>query len=150
MDEKLAAGVQWTFGIGVDKEDSMTWSTLPSQSQRADTSPMNQYDTMARTESAVVKASSAVPGAFDVDMDEEEYEGDGQIGPGDSELEEMVMTGKSTVGLVEVRFLSHSVNSEPLKDLHSPSITGVRARCQWSLRCLHNLNLGSLGKLQNY
>lgn len=110
MDEKLAAGVQWTFGIGVDKEDSITWSTLPSQSQRADTGPMNQDDAVTRTGGAVVKASSVVPGAFDVDMDEEDYGGDGQIGPGDSELEEMVMTGKSTVGLVEVRFLSHSIN----------------------------------------
>lgn len=103
MDEKLGAGVQWTFGVGLDKEDSMTWSTLPSQSQRADTGPMHQDNAVTRSEGAVAKAN-VVPGAFDVDMDEDEYEGDSEIGPEDAELEEMVMAGKSTVGLVEVRF----------------------------------------------
>jgi hypothetical protein len=39
-DDKLAAGVQWTYGVS--KEDSMTWNALPSQSQRADTGPVTR------------------------------------------------------------------------------------------------------------
>ncbi|KAG7450528.1 uncharacterized protein BT62DRAFT_927808 [Guyanagaster necrorhizus] len=34
MDEKLAEGVEWTFGIPFDREDSLTWSSAPTQSQK--------------------------------------------------------------------------------------------------------------------
>ncbi|KAK0506217.1 hypothetical protein EDD18DRAFT_1122489 [Armillaria luteobubalina] len=34
MDEKLAEGVEWTFGVPFDREDSLTWSSAPTQSQK--------------------------------------------------------------------------------------------------------------------
>jgi hypothetical protein len=150
MDEKLAAGVEWTFGVGLGKEDSMTWSTLPSQSQRADTGPMNKDNSVAvaRAETEAHQTTGVIPGAFDdIDMYAEEYEAVGEAG--DSELEEIVMAGRSTVSFVEVRFLPYYI----FGDAHpfcSPNLTEVRARCRWSLLCLHSLNLGSLGKPRSY
>ncbi|PPQ63783.1 hypothetical protein CVT24_004325 [Panaeolus cyanescens] len=84
VDEKLAAGVQWTFG---GKEDSLTWSTLPSQSQRGDTG----------TSSLKVKPAG-IPGAYDAAMEEE------GLMSRDHELEEIVLgSSKATF------------NSEPLR-----------------------------------
>lgn len=67
MDEKLAAGVQWTYGAS--KEDSMTWSTLPSQSQRADTGPLTgkSSENNHLTRHEALQASRQIPGAFAVD-----------------------------------------------------------------------------------
>ena len=102
MDEKLSGGVQWTFGTGMSKEDSLTWSTLPTESQRADTGPVNREQaSREREEAAVGQTSRVIPGAFDMDVDEE-YEGDDDL-VGDSEFDEMeIEPGKSTVSLVEV------------------------------------------------
>ncbi|KAF8078634.1 hypothetical protein FPV67DRAFT_1465903 [Lyophyllum atratum] len=80
LDEKLAAGVHWTYGGGDNaKEDSMTWSTLPSQSQRADTGTSHQDHRVTQGEEPLMRGGG-IPGA---------------------ELEEMAMLGTSTVSLIE-------------------------------------------------
>lgn len=88
VDEKLAAGVQWTYGAS--KEDSMTWSTLPSQSQRGDTGPV----TVREDEDAVSHHNPTYP---DVEMENEK-----DLISRDTELEEIVLGCKSTVSLVQV------------------------------------------------
>ncbi|TFK41170.1 hypothetical protein BDQ12DRAFT_679016 [Crucibulum laeve] len=106
IDEKLAAGVQWTFGAN-SKEDSMTWSTLPSQSQRADTGPsMKDAMQTSSTKTDQVEAAKVqriIPGAFDMNLDNEaDDEGDDGFMVHDSELEDIVLgASKSTVSLVE-------------------------------------------------
>jgi len=92
VDEKLAAGVQWTYGVS--KEDSMTWSTLPSQSQRGDTGPVTGVSLIV--EEGVNR--HAANGRFGVDDDED-------LISRDEELEEMVLGSKSTVNLVKVSVL---------------------------------------------
>lgn len=92
VDEKLAAGVQWAFGVS--KEDSMTWSTLPSQSQRADTGPITNASSIREE----VEQSNRVPGGHDIEVNNE-----GLIPP-DEELEEIVLGSRSTVSLVKVSF----------------------------------------------
>ncbi|KAF8807394.1 hypothetical protein BYT27DRAFT_7189481 [Phlegmacium glaucopus] len=89
MDEKLAAGVQWVFGVS--KEDSMTWSTLPSQSQRADTGPVTKPSPIK--EDVAMKEppqrTQQIPGTFDVDMEDDRDH---------AELEELVMSAPKLVG----------------------------------------------------
>ena len=89
VDEKLAAGVQWTFGGS--KEDSMTWSTLPSQSQRADTGPVMKTSPIReiRDEKDSTSTSHQIPGAFDAEMFEEPE--DAAALPRDVELEEIIL-----------------------------------------------------------
>ncbi|KAG6842222.1 hypothetical protein C0991_000192 [Blastosporella zonata] len=103
IDEKLASGVQWTFGGNI-KEDSMTWSTLPSQSHRGDTIASHSQK---HEESAIPQEpqrdvpyslSKAIPGAFDMDMGEGD---EGDFAQGDSELEDIVLDRKPTSSLME-------------------------------------------------
>ncbi|KAF4623749.1 hypothetical protein D9613_001797 [Agrocybe pediades] len=84
MDEKLAEGVQWTFGGG--KDDSMTWSTQFTHSHRADTGPIATMSP-AREESPHQSPSRGhpIPGAFDADLEED----DGL--DHDAELEEVIL-----------------------------------------------------------
>jgi len=101
LDEKLAAGVQWTYGGGVNtKEDSMTWSTLPSQSQRADTGTSHQDHRVTQGDEPLM-TGGGIPGAFDIDM-EDDHEEDAELPQDDSGLEEIAMLGTSTVSLIEV------------------------------------------------
>ncbi|KAJ3513818.1 hypothetical protein NLJ89_g2733 [Agrocybe chaxingu] len=92
VDEKLAAGVQWTFGAS--KEDSMTWSTLPSQSQRGETGPVTRTSPIREERSVREDAtnnSTRIPGAFgDVQMDDEADIAEEPI-LRDKELEEIVL-----------------------------------------------------------
>jgi len=92
VDEKLAAGVQWTYGTS--KEDSMTWSTLPSQSQRGDTGPVTTASLVREDEVAVSRHNPTSP---DVQTENEK-----DLISRDTELEEIVLGCKSTVGLVQV------------------------------------------------
>ena len=107
MDEKLADGVQWAFGVS--KEDS-TWSTQPSQSQRADTGPITR--TLPITEEVRMREEVAmkeppqrpeqIPRTFNVDMEEDrELHGDLEIQ--DAELEELVLSAPKVAGPAEVR-----------------------------------------------
>ncbi|KAG6911972.1 hypothetical protein DXG01_000220 [Tephrocybe rancida] len=103
IDEKLAPGVQWTFGANL-KEDSMTWSTLPSQSQRGDTTTSHSYKEpnapQASQDDDARPARKAVPGAFDVDMDDDFEVNNAQS---DKELEDIVLHNKPTTSLAEVQ-----------------------------------------------
>ncbi|KAF6766045.1 hypothetical protein DFP72DRAFT_952997 [Ephemerocybe angulata] len=100
IDEKLAAGVQWTFGAGMN--DSTTWSTLPTQSTRGDTGPHNREKTTSSlrqgepTEnlSRHSEQGRPIPGAFDFDMDHKRQGEDGEpVANEDKELEEAVLGG---------------------------------------------------------
>ena len=96
VDEKLAAGVQWTFSGS--KEDSMTWSTLPSQSQRGDTGPVIKSPVREiRDKRDSTSTSHQIPGAFDAKM-LEEAEDEAAL-PHDAELEEIILGGNSEVSL---------------------------------------------------
>lgn len=104
LDEKLAPGAPWTFGGGMSKEDSITWSTAPSQSQRLDTVHSHKDQTSSTRHDNELQTNKVIPGAFDIDMDTEEQEVSVMITGNDVDLEEMVMEGASTVSLVEVSF----------------------------------------------
>lgn len=103
IDEKLAAGVQWSFGAS--KEDSMTWSTLPSQSQRGtDTGHSNRAHTSPLLNHQVASTSRNIPGAFEDDMKDED-----DLFERDEELEEIVLgPGKSTASPIESQTQSQS------------------------------------------
>ncbi|KAG5647977.1 hypothetical protein DXG03_007011 [Asterophora parasitica] len=104
IHEKLAAGVQWTFGGNV-KEDSMTWSTLPSQSQRAE-GTSRKVQLVAHVEESHA-SKKLIPRAFTIDVngdqDMEDYPDDDEPEQGDSELEDLVLHGKSTATLLEAK-----------------------------------------------
>ena len=97
VDEKLAAGVQWTFSGS--KEDSMTWSTLPSQSQRVDTGPVIKTSPVReiRDKRDSTSTNHQIPGAFNVKMLEEPE--DEAALPHDAELEEIILRGNTEVSL---------------------------------------------------
>ncbi|KAF9456187.1 hypothetical protein BDZ94DRAFT_1292946 [Collybia nuda] len=86
VDEKLSVGVQWTFGVGIDKEDSMTWSTMPSQSQAANIVSLDNDDALGRKKSVEGQRGSAISDYFDIVVDEEGYD----TTPDDNELEDML------------------------------------------------------------
>jgi len=146
VDEKLAAGVQWTYGAS--KEDSMTWSTLPSQSQRADTGPVTKTSPIREERSVLDTAdhSRQIPGSFDdMDMDMQNEEVEEDLIPRDAELEEIVLGSKSTVSLVKVssRFtlkLCYVSNSNKLAtstssaECHVYGFIRVFAVTSWVLR----------------
>jgi hypothetical protein len=102
LDEKLAAGVPWTFGGGPSKEDSLTWSTVPSQSQRFDA-----VQSTKERETRLHQTSTAITGLLDVQMDDEEQEVSQMVASDDIDLEELVNGGIPTVNLVEVSFYLH-------------------------------------------
>ncbi|KAJ7487589.1 hypothetical protein B0H11DRAFT_2014011 [Mycena galericulata] len=82
------------------KEDSSTWSTLPTESQRRDTGPMPQdagLDVSHRNE----RSFQPIPGSFNMEIDDES-ENDRDVLFDENELEEMEIEPlKSTVSLVD-------------------------------------------------
>ncbi|KAF8898754.1 hypothetical protein BD779DRAFT_1781240 [Infundibulicybe gibba] len=99
IDEKLATGVPWTFGTGGSKEDSLTWSTFPSQSQRLDNTLSEKQNLVGEGD----QKSRIIPGAFDDEMDIDS-EQDDIVADSNSDLENLVMgAGHSTVNLVETK-----------------------------------------------
>ena len=98
LDEKLSPGSMWTFG-GANKDDSLTWSSVPSQ--KAETGPLEATQYTA-AEMCTQPPHQEIPGAFASNPDQS-YE-DEYLGLDESELEEMAIeAGLSTVSLVEVR-----------------------------------------------
>ncbi len=100
IQEKLSQGVHWPFG-GASKEDSMTWSTLPSQSQRADTGAASKDPVNNESERIQKETKQAVPPSVEEDMDIEQDDFNTGIDPDaqDTELEELILSGaKSTNG----------------------------------------------------
>ncbi|KAF9478526.1 hypothetical protein BDN70DRAFT_40904 [Pholiota conissans] len=101
IDEKLSAGVQWTFGES--KDDSMTWSTFPSQSQRgANTGPITRVSSIQEKESATAnEASQKIPSTFDMDTDLRQAVDESSEGR-DTELDEIITgTSQSVIATVE-------------------------------------------------
>ncbi|KAG6857550.1 hypothetical protein H0H87_000149 [Tephrocybe sp. NHM501043] len=100
IDEKLGSGVQWSFG-GHIKEDSMTWSTLPSQSQRGDTATSHSHKETDASQPQepqddnVQSLSKTAFGLLGLDPDLGDHEEDG-----DSDLDN-VLHEKPTISLVE-------------------------------------------------
>ncbi|RXW15515.1 hypothetical protein EST38_g10351 [Candolleomyces aberdarensis] len=106
MDEKLAAGVQWTFN---GKEDSMTWSTLPSQSQRGgDTGHFGSEKTTSSLRNVVAPGEAKedettnIPGAFEFNMEQDQQDEDlvGIVSQ-DKELAELVLGNAKASAPVE-------------------------------------------------
>lgn len=105
VDEKLAAGVQWAFGTS--KEDSMTWSTLPSQSTRGDTGPVTRVSPIQENTNND-EPCRQIPGTFDIEVDKGQTD-DEPFERHDTELEDMILgSSKPTVAIVEVCVQNHS------------------------------------------
>lgn len=137
VDEKLAAGVQWTYGVS--KEDSMTWSTLPSQSQRADTGPITKTSPIREE----VEKSTHVPEGLGIEANTKD------LIVCDEELEEIVLGSKSTVNLVKVSFTPRTLHFFHTQVYSSRDQLGVKARCLWHRQSRHNLKSVSLVKPLN-
>jgi hypothetical protein len=104
IDEKLSHGGHWPFG-GQSKEDSMTWSTLPTQSQRADTESVSKENKNTDGGQGQVQQSKPASGMVEEDMEieHEDFNTKVEAIPADPELEEIVLGGvKSTAVLDEV------------------------------------------------
>ncbi|KAJ7225524.1 hypothetical protein GGX14DRAFT_639397 [Mycena pura] len=106
LQERLAAGMPWFVN---SKEDSLTWSTLPTSSQRRDTGPMPQgggsdancsTDDRGTHHNAVHELLHPIPGSFHMDVDDE-YEDacDAAVAQGVGDME--TDPTKSTVSLVD-------------------------------------------------
>jgi hypothetical protein len=132
LNEKLSAGPIWTFGQAA-KEDSATWSTLPTQSQRADSGPVQCDGNQKMDEESFQQGKSLVaPGTFGNAVDEE-YDED-YLGLDESEIE-LEEAGKMTVGLVQVRC---AVLTQCVGGRHSIILSrrrieylGARVSCRW-------------------
>ena len=147
MDEKLAAGVQWTFGGS--KEDSMTWSTQFTHSQRADTGPVTRLSPN-REESPQHQSPSRnqlVPGAFDVDVDMNEEDGLNH----DAELEEIILGGSKASSNSNVCFSLFSVKGcqSLTSSFQSPKFREAKANCRWLQQSLLSRKLVSWVKHLN-
>ncbi|KAJ7125589.1 hypothetical protein C8R43DRAFT_710410 [Mycena crocata] len=98
LDEK----VPW-FNVNNGKEESMTWSTLPTESQRGDTGPMPQ-DPGLDISHTNGREFQPIPGSFNMEIDDDDADYDDDHGAilEQSVLGEMeVDPKKSTVSLVE-------------------------------------------------
>lgn len=96
IDEKLSHGRPWPFG-SQSKEDSFTWSTLPSQSQHADIGP-NPEDSKFPGEGQACEAQS-IPAESDEDMDieQEDFSAGKEAINADNELEEIILSKANSV-----------------------------------------------------
>lgn len=96
IDEKLLHGRPWPFG-SESREDSLTWSTLPSQSQRVDTDP-NLKGGEAPEEGQALEAQP-IPGESDEDMDieQEDFGAGKEVINIDHDLEEIILSGAKSV-----------------------------------------------------
>lgn len=88
-------GIEWTNGDTV-KEDSMTWSTSPSQSQREDTGRLALHQDRESRGNELDQRNTlhTAPGI---------YNHSDLVAHGDSDLDDIIVHGQSTIGLVEVR-----------------------------------------------
>lgn len=105
IDEKLSHGGHWPFG-GQSKEDSMTWSTLPSQSQRVDTGPVSRGGKNQDDDQASKAQPEPISGGLDGDDMEIENEdfntGVEEINT-DHELEDLILSGtRATAASIEL------------------------------------------------
>ncbi|KAJ3564387.1 hypothetical protein NP233_g8329 [Leucocoprinus birnbaumii] len=115
IDEKLSQGGHWPFGAQ-SKEDSMTWSTLPSQSQRNDTDSASK-----ETKNQEQEHSSKARQEDDMEIEHEDFNTGADGINTDHELEDMILSG--------VKSVSDSLESE---DNQGPSslISSVSSQSQ--------------------
>ncbi|KAK0198326.1 hypothetical protein F5146DRAFT_1019144 [Armillaria mellea] len=101
MDEKLAEGVEWTFGIPFDREDSLTWSSAPTQSQKLEqldhVSEDGPAPTVANDTYDLPASEREVPGSFCMEIEDYGEHDEAAI----EEEEPDIDPGKMTVTLVE-------------------------------------------------
>jgi hypothetical protein len=121
----------------------MTWSTLPSQSQR-DTGPVTRTSPV-RDERDPTSIAHQIPGAFDTVMFEETA--DDVALPHDVELEEIILA--SPRGNTEVS-LSSICYGRSYIVFQSPRYREVRARCRWLHLSHPNHKLASLDKRPSF
>lgn len=162
VDEKFASNQMWTpFGFAsADKDDSMTWSTLPSRStsqKGGDTDvvpPSQNFGLVAPIIKRPPSVNSMVDDVHDalgtkVDSDIDETDLVDAPAPMDgveteSELDDILEAGKSTVGLVQVSIILVilSILSDPLPRSVRPkrSQLAVKARCPQHPRLLRSRN----------
>ena len=103
-------------------EDSMTWSTIPTTSQRADTGP--QTFSLSEFPDAPPPQPEPVHASHSYDMDVDDLKEQAMAVNSDEDedegLDEMAAAGKSTVSLVEVGHRLHL--SFIWTDFHSASV----------------------------
>jgi hypothetical protein len=127
LDEKLGGG--W-FNLN-GKEDSVTWSTLPTESQRGDTGPVPQ-DGLDVSHNNDREFCQPIPGSFNMDIDDEEYDDDHEAAFDQSVLGEMeIDPKKSTVSLVDVCSQYCSSISCLTLLFSSQWPAAAKARCLW-------------------
>ncbi|PFH54465.1 hypothetical protein AMATHDRAFT_45 [Amanita thiersii Skay4041] len=101
IDEKLAEGVEWTYGN--TKEDSLTWSTAhsqPNDTENLSAVVFRPGPTQTHSRGPIQKLVSPVPSCKEVDM--ERPESDIQSDGGESEEDAVIQNpGTSTISLVE-------------------------------------------------
>lgn len=117
VDEKLAAANPAWTPFGFAKEDSMTWSTLPTESQRDTRSTQNGTNHSG----SLGKAATHVPTTFDVEVDD--FQNDAMLGDDhlrESDLEDIIEPGKSTASLVKVSRVS-MIHDFELRPFTSPA-----------------------------
>ncbi|TFY81947.1 hypothetical protein EWM64_g2063 [Hericium alpestre] len=104
LDDKFGATNQMWTPIGLaSKEDSMTWSTLPSQSQRGDTAPLALNKLSEQQGRASGNGSLS---DMEVDEPEDHPATEADLGEADmdeyeTDLDDVLDAGKSTVSLVD-------------------------------------------------
>ncbi|KAL0951208.1 hypothetical protein HGRIS_007933 [Hohenbuehelia grisea] len=107
MDEKIAAAAQWNADINA-KEDSLTWSTLPTESQRRDSHmPPTEQFTEAQELPGASPSRKVIPGSFEMevedDVDRESIVPDSDLRT--DELDVEAAPPKSTITLVESKVI---------------------------------------------
>ncbi|KAA1471500.1 hypothetical protein DENSPDRAFT_819784 [Dentipellis sp. KUC8613] len=135
LEDKFGAPNQmWTpfalAGAGASaKDDSMTWSTLPTESQRADSGPLfADAQASDRQDQKSGSKPKAVPGTFEMEVDELGDQGMLEIDLGqadmrdfDDEIGSVVEAGKSTVSLVSNKADTKSAPSQSQASVASSS-----------------------------
>ncbi|TFY67437.1 hypothetical protein EVG20_g3942 [Dentipellis fragilis] len=135
LEDKFGATNQmWTpfalAGAGAgSKDDSMTWSTLPTESQRADSGPLfTETQTSDRQENNSSSRPKAVPSTFDMEVDELGDQGMLEIDLGqadmqdfEDEIDSVAEAGKSTVSLVSSKADTKSAASQSQASVASSS-----------------------------
>ena len=113
VDPSLKANQMWTpFGLASEKDDTMTWSTLPSRStsqKGGDTGPVPTEDAQQALDEASHRHFIQPPSDDEGNKAQLEIDqADLDIGVGDmsldNDLDDIVASGKATITLVEVRF----------------------------------------------
>lgn len=149
LEEKLAASEQgWTPFNFNTKEDSMTWSTLPTESQgltrtRSDLTDNSAQNAVQQDEGPIIPSTFAMDIDGDVaqvqtnESNVNEPEADHESVMYTSDLGDILKAGQSTVTLIEACTISIvNVLNTHLNNRSLVAFRGVRANYPW-LRRLH-------------